>query len=124
VGRTACKPAGNCGSGQLAAPAIHKKTLKTLQKRHFATLAQKSAPIFSVWHTPCIWKDPEVIGGVVGPAGCINSAGVKGGEGQESRLFSLTWVRGPSGKLLPRSLLADFAVERGKALSLSPFFLR
>jgi hypothetical protein len=66
--------------------------------------------------------NPEAVNGVVGPVDCMNSAGVKGGEGQESRLFSLTWVRGPSGKLLPRSLPADFTVERGKALSLSPFF--
>jgi len=41
------------------------------------------------------WWDPLV---------AITPQGFEGGEGQETRLFPLTWVRGPSGKLLPRYL--------------------
>ena len=63
----------------------------------------------------------EVSIGVVGPDVRENSAGVKGGEGQETRLFPLTWVRGPSGKLLPRSLFRQTSRWKGERIRPFPF---
>ena len=59
---------------------------------------------------------------MVGPVSRVNSAGVKGGEGQETRLFSLTWVRGPSEKLLPKHSfrrMSRWKGERPRAFPLS-----
>ena len=58
---------------------------------------------------------------MVGPDVRMNSAGVKGGEGQETRLFPLTWVRGPSGKLLPCSLLRRTSRWKGERIRPFPF---
>jgi len=74
------------------------------------------------WHAACCSLSPEAVVCVVGPDSRVNSAGVKGGEGQESRLFPLIWVRGPSGKLLPRNLFRQvprWKGERPRAFPLS-----
>lgn len=74
------------------------------------------------WHAGCYTRLSEAVVCVVGPDSRINSAGVKGGEGQETRLFPLTWVRGPSGKLLPRNLFRQvprWKGERPRAFPLS-----
>ncbi len=57
---------------------------------------------------------------MVGPDARVNSAGVKGGEGQETRLFPLTWVRYPSGNLLPSCLFTNSRRKGGRTCP-SPF---
>lgn len=76
---------------------------------------------FRVWHIGCCERKPEVIIGVVGPDDCTTLQGYKGGEGQETRLFSLTWVRGPSEKLLPRGYLRKTSGGKGDGFIHPPF---
>jgi len=117
---TACPAGGQCCleihpelRSEFSIPQ-HSALTITAKKRCFRRPRTVFCSLKLIWHAACYARVVEAVVCVVGPDIRINSAGVKGGEGQETRLFPLIWVRGPSGKLLPTHLLRQVVRWKGE----------